>query len=334
VLFLVLRNSRLAMAKEEQATARYLLPDLPEDVTEDVLLDYFSALGELEEVGIKEIADGSRRTGSVKFLAPTMELRGIMLDQQHEIGGHLLSVQTWKMQKLQKPGYAAKLAAERAAKKGTAQPGLAPSSARAPIVARPARPIAGKGWTGSFGPAASASSSRASPYGKGGGDWNSWNSWGDGGMQGDSEAAFWKGVAYAKGAAYAKGGLGMSPAAIAPSSRGKGPGSGAGAVAAAKGGGKAGKEEQVTARFLLGDLPDTVTEEAISEYFSMFGAVEDVSLKIVGADSHLTGSVKFENPTMELRKVMLKDQHEIDGQQISVCTWKMKKQARPGNKGS
>merc|ERR1719285_1374682 len=96
-------------------TARYLLQDLPEGITEENLTDYFSVLGELEEVTVKQLNNG-KRLGSVKFANPTMELRSLMLGENHEIEGTPIRVITWKMQKLQKPGYQAKMQAEAAAR--------------------------------------------------------------------------------------------------------------------------------------------------------------------------------------------------------------------------
>lgn len=50
--------------------------------------------------------------GSVKFVSPTVELRNIILQESHHIQGHEVTVQTWKMQKMAKPGFAAKMAAQ------------------------------------------------------------------------------------------------------------------------------------------------------------------------------------------------------------------------------
>jgi len=106
--------------EETDVTARYLLGDLAEHITEGNLRDYFGAYGDIENVTVKAIAGGlnggSKIIGSVKFATPTLELRDIMFKEKHEINGCQISVQTWKMQKLQRPGYAAKLAEEKAAK--------------------------------------------------------------------------------------------------------------------------------------------------------------------------------------------------------------------------
>merc|ERR1712127_756908 len=93
--------------------------------------------------------------------------------------------------------------------------------------------------------------------------------------------------------------------------------------------GKKGPEDwDVAARYLLSGLPVGVTEEALRGYFSAFGEIEEVGIKHVPSQG-MQGSVKFKSPTMELRKLMLKETHEIDGQRVVVETWKMRKLARP-----
>jgi len=97
-----------------------------------------------------------------------------------------------------------------------------------------------------------------------------------------------------------------------------------------RGGKGKGKEKgkDLTARFLLGDLPDSVDEEAIREYFSHFGVLEDVTLRRHPATGQVKASVKFAEPTLELRRTMLQDTHRIGGTTVSVQTWKMDRIAR------
>mmetsp|Transcript_3048 Transcript_3048/g.5254 ORF Transcript_3048/g.5254 Transcript_3048/m.5254 type:complete len:401 (+) Transcript_3048:98-1300(+) len=89
--------------EDEGVTARFLMIDMPKDISEEDLREYFGTFGELEDVSAKQL-DDRRAMGSVKFQHPTRELRHIMLDQEHYIRDTLLTVQTWKMQKLNRPG--------------------------------------------------------------------------------------------------------------------------------------------------------------------------------------------------------------------------------------
>lgn len=107
-------GSRGYTGLEAEVTARYLLQDLPENTTETEIRDYFGTFGEIEEVTLKNLYSG-KVAGSVKFSNPTVDLRNIMFKQTHELLGQTITVQTHKMQKLQKPGFAAKVAEERAA---------------------------------------------------------------------------------------------------------------------------------------------------------------------------------------------------------------------------
>merc|ERR1712085_55041 len=97
---------------------------------------YFGALGKIEEVTLKKIESNGKIVGSVKFATPTAKVRDQMLKEKHEIMGTTIEVQTYKMQKQAKPGYAAKKEAETAKfledKKAKAKPSAKPSSAFAP----------------------------------------------------------------------------------------------------------------------------------------------------------------------------------------------------------
>jgi len=100
--------------KNKDITTRYLISDLPEGVTEDELRTYFAVFAQIEEVTCRKIESNGKIMGSVKFVTPTVELRDQMLKETHEIHGQQMQVQTWKMQKMSKPGYAAKKEAESA----------------------------------------------------------------------------------------------------------------------------------------------------------------------------------------------------------------------------
>merc|ERR1712194_989223 len=93
-------------------TARYLLSDLPEVVSEDEIRTYFGVFAPVEEVTLRKIESNGRVVGSVKFATPTVNLRDQMLTETHEILGKQILVQTWKMQKMSKPNYAVKKEAE------------------------------------------------------------------------------------------------------------------------------------------------------------------------------------------------------------------------------
>lgn len=341
-------------------TARYLVPDLPIDIDEEILSAYFSELGDLEEVVIKTLGE-ERRMGSVKFLSPTAELRSAMLNQQHFIGDHQLTVQTWKMQKLQKSGgqAAAKKAPQPVQRAGmplqgkAAGKGLGTGSSFGVKIAPSRTPGGSVGYGATR--ASPAVPSRPTPYGAGTGKGLGEQSQMKGG--GDLwEMAFWMGAAYAKGQdvgswippARGKGpGLGSSGVIpIAPSKR---PLSAAGSSAvrpaisrpapsassnAARGRLTSGHSREepgygLASRYLIGDLPATTSEEEIGAYFGTFGQVEEATIKLIGES--LQGSVKFANPTLELRKIMLEEQHELGGQPVTVATWKMKKLAKPGH---
>merc|ERR1711920_1157411 len=93
--------------------------------------------------------------------------------------------------------------------------------------------------------------------------------------------------------------------------------------------GKKGAEDwDVAARYLLSELPEGISEDALRGYFGAFGEIEEVVVKHIPSQG-MQGSVKFKSPTMELRKLMLKEHHEIDGHRVVVETWKMRKLARP-----
>merc|ERR1712099_216442 len=95
---------------EKDITARYLLVDLVESISEDDLRNYFCVFGDIEEVTLRTLPSGTV-TGSVKFHNPTAELRRVMLNELHVINDVVVTVQTWKMQKKAKPGWAMKQAA-------------------------------------------------------------------------------------------------------------------------------------------------------------------------------------------------------------------------------
>merc|ERR1712060_107020 len=92
-----------------------ILNDLPELVSEEEIRAYFGVFAPIEEVTLRKIEGSGRIVGSVKFSEPTPELRDQMLNSVvHEILGQKIKVETYKMQKQQKPGYAAKKSAESA----------------------------------------------------------------------------------------------------------------------------------------------------------------------------------------------------------------------------
>ncbi|CAK0841404.1 unnamed protein product [Prorocentrum cordatum] len=100
--------------ESKDVTTRYLLNGLPEGATEDEIRTYFGAFSKIEEVTLKKIESNGKIVGSVKFSEPTIKLRDQMLKEKHEILGTAIEVITYKMQKQQKPGYAAKKEAETA----------------------------------------------------------------------------------------------------------------------------------------------------------------------------------------------------------------------------
>lgn len=99
-------SAQANVADPNGITARYLVPDLSPDVTEDVLIDYFSGFGELEECTVKHHGQG-RVLGSVRFANPTEALRAELLGGPHMIAGVPVQVKTWKMMKGPKHGGAA-----------------------------------------------------------------------------------------------------------------------------------------------------------------------------------------------------------------------------------
>lgn len=103
----------------------------------------------------------------------------------------------------------------------------------------------------------------------------------------------------------------------------------AGQVVDAKGAGKS-EDKDITARYLLVDLDPCITEEDLSNYFGTFGLIEEVNVKLVSGGTKIIGSVKFIEPTNELRNIMFQQTHEINGYPVTVQTWKMQKQQRPG----
>mmetsp|Transcript_98004 Transcript_98004/g.272703 ORF Transcript_98004/g.272703 Transcript_98004/m.272703 type:complete len:344 (-) Transcript_98004:134-1165(-) len=319
-------------------TARYLLPDLPDDVTEDGIINYFSVMGEIEEVNVKVLGTG-RRMGSVKFLNPTMDLRNLMLKESHEIDGSRVQVSTWKMQKLQKPAYAAKTAAEVVAKgKGASSSSGAKGSANGK-----GRDYTGKGSYGGMGGGAYGAWGKGSSCGWGCGSGGKGDDWWGGPSYGPAYGPSGKASGKASWGPYGPAMGKMGPGYKSPSKgcgksdpyawkgafwKGAGP-----STICGKGGGKTGKkgedEMEVTSRFLLSDLPADCTQEALQEYFSGFGEIEDATCKVLVNGAGIVGSVKFRGPTMELRRQMLREPHTILGEVVKVETHKMRKNARP-----
>lgn len=103
------------MEKEEEndVTARFLLEDFDSSLTEEDFRSYFQDFGELEEVTLKEMTKTGKLMGSVKFAHPTWEIRDSMLKEPHTVNGQRITVQTHKMRKMAKPGYAERRAATR-----------------------------------------------------------------------------------------------------------------------------------------------------------------------------------------------------------------------------
>uniref|UniRef100_A0A7S1PXQ9 RRM domain-containing protein n=1 Tax=Alexandrium catenella TaxID=2925 RepID=A0A7S1PXQ9_ALECA len=388
-----------AWSEEERgAASRYLLVDLPMEVTEDDLRLTFGQFGVLAEVVLKRHPTTQEPRASVKYANPTLDLRQTMLHRTHEIRGKAVTVQTWKMQKLQRPGYKPP-SKGKWGKGGGCGPGT--EFAMPNFMAAPAGK-AGKGgmmqrygawdysgnnWSGGcdmsggYGPMRSGGAGDwgcagsgplpSGPYGAKGwsatGD-ETLQAWGAGVRQGTVQVTGWGKAAGGK-AAGGKGGqmqqiqhmqqqmqqmqqqmqhMQQQSGWMDKASGGK------------AGGGKGmqqmqqmsqqmdqmqqqlgqwpqhtqtpswmDKEKEVTSRYLLTDLPSEATEEELRNYFSTFGGIEEVTLKSFGEAGNMSGSVKFFSPTMELRKLMLNETHEIRGKRITVQTWKMRKLQRP-----
>jgi len=96
--------------------------------------------------------------------------------------------------------------------------------------------------------------------------------------------------------------------------------------------GKKKHEDNITARFILGDLVDGTTEDDVREYFQFFGDIEQVTIKTL-SDDQLSGSVKFADPYPELRATMLNQTHTINGAGVTVQTHKMLKKIRASKGG-
>mmetsp|Transcript_107680 Transcript_107680/g.332660 ORF Transcript_107680/g.332660 Transcript_107680/m.332660 type:complete len:439 (-) Transcript_107680:132-1448(-) len=409
--------------EEKGVAARYLLMDLPPDTDENDLHVHFGACGELEEVSLKRHPETGEIRASVKFANPTLELRALMLNRTHEIRGQTVKVQTWKMQKLARPGYKAKgrgsfSPAEKGLPIGWAgmpNPLAAGKAGKGLIAARygpwdfpeddydwgwptygpgPAfgpssrQVFASSGWGPS--PRHTSDPGDWGPYGgkSAGKGWDQWSNGpgnlgagkaagktGGGGWSGPIPAwprqepsqtcckgkacggkggcPYWEGPEMGKGAQefYGKGGC---PAYWDGPEKGKAFGGKGGypaywevpekcgkAAPTTACGGKGGttphwdKDKDITARYLLTGMDPETTEEDLRNYFGIFGAIEEVTLRLRSDAGEMTGSVKFDTPTMELRRLMLNESHEIRGVIITVQTWKMRKLQRPsmGGKG-
>jgi len=380
---------------DKGVAARYLLLDLPKETQEEDLLLHFGAFGEIEEVTLKRHPETGEIRASVKFANPTLELRGHMLNRTHEIRGGKVTVQTWKMQKLARPGFKAAL------KGGKFSKGYAADYS--PM------PMAGKGWAPAHGPGPGAA---WGVWPDESDDWSGWakgspSSWRFGssewgGKYGPLESGPRPGGYGCGNNGYGKGPYGCGPYGTGPSVWGPpgckgcgklacgkpacaayGPAGGkcgfyaAGrgdAYASGKGGawssgcgrdwdgpipawngplgqsawqvghtqafsGKGGpfwdKDKDITARYLLTGLSLDTEEEDLRRYFGTFGEIEEVTLRSHGEHGEtMSGSVKFLNPTMELRRLMLNETHEIRDTQITVQTWKMRKLQRPSYKAA
>lgn len=363
-------------AEDEGATARYLLDDLPPDVTEQDLSEYFGVLGVLEDVTLRTLEKTGQIVGSVKFESPTFELRNLMLKEEHAIKGQRVTVQTHKMRKMMKPGYAESQAYQHSLKYREAK-GKGKGVNQIPLGSRDTFGKAGdKGFIpaggqisptsagGKFGPGAACGKIGAMPgkgAGKGGccggkadawgGKGDAWGAdWGFGAWGAGPMAAWGKGKgwndpygwdAYGCGGYGAWGGPWMPPSSagpygcakgciplskgkdsFVPLAKGKDKGKG-------KGKGKSEEDKDITARFLMIDLDEQITDEMLRDYFSEYAELEDVSVKTLH-DGRGLGSVKFATPTRELRNTMLRNDHFIDGIKLQVSTWKMQKASRPG----
>jgi len=299
------------------------------------LAHYFGVMGMIEQVNIRTDALG-RRMGSIKFLDPTPELRNLMLNEQHMIGGVPIKVQTWKMQKLEKPG--AKPNGGKGAKAVVATGGSGSGKG-------------GKAGRGGYGPVATpagkglgSKAAAAGPYGAGADPtafqqlFASFCQF----MSGGAAAVGGGGVAQGGGATVpfvpragakplAKAGAAK---AVGVKAGGKGTSTTSGASKKKKKAGKdatqaVAEEPSIATRYILTDLPAECTQEALIEYFSAFGQLEGAECKALANGSAVSGSVKFVAPTAELREQLLTLQHEIWGTPIKVQTWKMQKRSRP-----
>eukprot|EP00446_Apocalathium_sp_SHHI-4_P033478 CAMPEP_0177315508 /NCGR_PEP_ID=MMETSP0368-20130122/12497_1 /TAXON_ID=447022 ORGANISM="Scrippsiella hangoei-like, Strain SHHI-4" /NCGR_SAMPLE_ID=MMETSP0368 /ASSEMBLY_ACC=CAM_ASM_000363 /LENGTH=569 /DNA_ID=CAMNT_0018774713 /DNA_START=92 /DNA_END=1802 /DNA_ORIENTATION=+ len=346
--------------REKDVTARYLLVDLPEDISEDEILQYFGRFGDIEEVTLRVRGSDGQPMGSVKFMEPTPELRHQMLDRKHRIGGRLVNVMTWKMQKMQRPSMQAALMAEQQQQQQRPSPSFgakggggasfganggggrgegrgaggevagradgdagAGGPAEAQQELREARAMAAGGGKGAcaggrkgYGRAVVEEVFADDMYGPVGKAGNRGPAARDArGPAGSAGAKGWGGGPYGGGGWGDSGGKGMAYGA---------------AKGCGKKGGKFDEEKDVTARYLLCDLADHITEGHLRDYFGALGDIEEVSVKALAGGSKIMGSVKFSAPTAELRDIMFKERHEINGCQISVQTWKMQKLQRPG----
>jgi hypothetical protein len=90
------------------------------------------------------------------------------------------------------------------------------------------------------------------------------------------------------------------------------------------------KDSGITARYLLPDLPSGITEDDLRAYFGEFGDVEEATVKTLAQGTRFMGSVRFTEPTLDLRNVMLNRKHALQGVAVRVCTWKMLKMEKPG----
>mmetsp|Transcript_127551 Transcript_127551/g.408255 ORF Transcript_127551/g.408255 Transcript_127551/m.408255 type:complete len:586 (+) Transcript_127551:89-1846(+) len=374
--------------REKDVTARYLLVDLPEDISEDEILEYFGRFGDIEEVTLRVRGSDGQPMGSVKFMEPTPELRHQMLDRKHRIGGRLVNVMTWKMQKMQRPSMQAALMAEQqqqqrpspsfGAKGGGgasfgangggggasfgAKGGGGAYGGGAVVVQlqreraekdaeregrlraermamqerearlrleqelREARAMAAGGGKGAcaggrkgYGRAVVEEVFADDMYGPVGKAGNRGPAARDArGPAGSAGAKGWGGGPYGGGGWGDSGGKGMAYGA---------------AKGCGKKGGKFDEEKDVTARYLLCDLADHITEGHLRDYFGALGDIEEVSVKALAGGSKIMGSVKFSAPTAELRDIMFKERHEINGCQISVQTWKTQKLKGKGGNG-
>mmetsp|Transcript_1464 Transcript_1464/g.4767 ORF Transcript_1464/g.4767 Transcript_1464/m.4767 type:complete len:464 (+) Transcript_1464:70-1461(+) len=395
---------------EKGVAARYLLVDLPLETEEEDLQTYFSCFGEIEEVTLKRHPETREIRASVKFAFPTLELRAQMLHQPHEIRGSPVTVQTWKMQKLARPGYkgqagkgCGKYSSDGYGSYGGYGGGYDdPEDYDASGYGRPYGPpweTLQSGYGKAFGKAYSKSgagpygSGPSSCYGKACGKACGMGCDSYGGSSAFSDRAF--GAGYGKpsgyggacgsgwgggwgsgwdgydscgkacGKSYGKACYGQSNSYTAGCGGGDddwdglGPGMGYGSArqgpygcgssqsfgasmgwSASQGYGKAfskgsfyDKEKDITARFLLTGLPVSTEEEDLRNYFGTFAEIEEVTLRSQGDQGEMSGSVKFRHPTMELRRLMLQETHEIRETPICVQTWKMRKLARPCPKG-
>jgi len=308
-----------AGAQASGMTARFLLADLRPGTSREDVVDYFGACGEIEDASVRELTEG-RVVGSVKFANPTLELRTMMLKQQHVINGSRVTVSTWKMQKNGRPGnQGAKGQQPAAGWQGGGKGMKGPSSYG--FYGKDASGGYGKDAYGGYGKDASGG------YGKDG--YSSYGHYGYSYDKGAGKQMDWSWGPYGKGCwdagCYGYGGKDRYGGNWGKN--GKGSCAGKGDKYGKDGDGK---NKDITARYLLQDLPDELDEQAIRTYFSVFGELEEVSLKKHETTGKTTGSVKFASPTAELREQMLKEAHVINGHTAQVQTWKMQKMQKPG----